>query len=144
MRRVGRAGAPIHGSRRLDQELRLHDDRVGSTAAPGIAQLQDQLERAQGAEAAPEALLQEERLPCRIFGICNSISPARVSQRLGRYPLRCVARSSGRRSPSSAPISSETSASMSSRATVFTDSRITSACSSRSTFLTTSSIVILS
>jgi Ankyrin repeat len=51
---------------------------------------------------------------------------------------------SGRRSPSSAPISSETSSYMSSAATAMTASRITSACSPSNTFLTTSSIVILS
>jgi len=43
-----------------------------------------------------------------------------------------------------APMRSETSASISSRATALTDSRITSPCSSRSTCRTTSSIVILS
>ena len=49
-----------------------------------------------------------------------------------------------RRSPSSAPISSDTSSSISSATTALTASRITSACSSKSTFLTTSSIVIVS
>ena len=48
------------------------------------------------------------------------------------------------RSPRSAPISSETSTSINCRASHCTDSRNTSACSSTSTFLTTSSIAILS
>src|SRR4029079_1787397 len=43
-----------------------------------------------------------------------------------------------------APINSETSSSIISAATALTASRITSACSSSNTFLTTSSIVILS
>jgi hypothetical protein len=91
------------------------------------------------------ARLQEAREVAALtdLRICNSISPARVSHRLARYPLRCVARSSVR-SPRCAPISSDTSASISSRATALTDSRITSPCSSRSTLRTTSSIVILS
>jgi hypothetical protein len=48
------------------------------------------------------------------------------------------------RSPSFAPTRSETSASITSCTTQRTLSRITSPCSSRSTFLTTSSIAILS
>jgi hypothetical protein len=48
------------------------------------------------------------------------------------------------RSPRSAPISSQTSTSINCRASHCTDSRNTSACSSTSTFLTTSSIAILS
>ena len=123
------------------------DDRDLDTL---IAILDDDMEdllhdRQQRLLGAPTRLQKAREVAARrSFGICNSISPALVSQRRDRYPLRWVARSSGRRSPSSAPTSSETSASISSRATVLTDSRITSARSSRSTCRTTSSTVILS
>jgi hypothetical protein len=58
--------------------------------------------------------------------------------------LRSVIRSSRRRSPRSAPICSETSISITSAQTASTAARNTSACSASKTFLTTSSIVILS
>src|SRR4051794_29198195 len=50
-----------HGSRWLDHELRLQDERVGSTVPLVPPQLQDQLERAQPALSAPPAVLHDER-----------------------------------------------------------------------------------
>jgi hypothetical protein len=58
--------------------------------------------------------------------------------------LRCVIRSSGRRSPRSAPTSSATSPSISCAQTASNAARTTSPCSRTITSLTTSSIVILS
>src|SRR5262249_15023051 len=51
-------------SPKLDHELRLQDERVGSIAAPApLVQIaHDQLERAQLAAIAPTAVLHEERV----------------------------------------------------------------------------------
>jgi hypothetical protein len=57
-------------------------------------------------------------------------------------PLRCAARS-GVRSPNSAPINPDTSASISCPTTHLNDSRTKSTCSSQSSRLTTSSAVML-
>ena len=58
--------------------------------------------------------------------MARSIVPTRVSQRRSRYPLRCVRRRSGSRSPRGTPVTSLTSASMIARARIRTPSRRTS------------------
>ena len=80
------------------------------------------------------ARLQERRKVAALpeLGVCNSISPALVSHRLGQEPLRHVARSS-LRSPSPAPISSETSPLHQLPAEHANGSRTTSACPSSRT-----------
>src|SRR4051812_16995201 len=49
----------------LDHELRLQDERVGSTTALiALQSPHDQLERAQAADSGPVAALHEERVHC--------------------------------------------------------------------------------
>src|SRR3954451_2688206 len=81
--------------------------------------------------------------PERSFGIASSIAPTRVSQLRSRYPLRCALRRSGARSPNSAPIIAETSASINASTINRTDSRITSACSEPINLSTACAAVIL-
>src|SRR6476646_7151144 len=61
--RVGLVKSYASSPKYVDQELRLQLDRVGSTAAPVVAEhVQLQLERAQEATRSPDAALHEERL----------------------------------------------------------------------------------
>src|SRR3954451_21569482 len=81
--------------------------------------------------------------PERSFGIASSIAPTRVSHTRSRYPFRCALRRSGARSPNSAPIIAETSASINASTMKRTDSRITSACSEPINLSTACAAVIL-
>src|SRR3954447_24639909 len=68
----------------LDHELRLHEERVGSTPSPTSEQpAHDQLERAQAADSGPVAALHEERVHCE-----TSIAAALIAwiSRFGATP----------------------------------------------------------
>ena len=150
--------------RPLAKRLHLLVEQPGDPADLGLADPQpealDELIDPPGRDAADIGLLDHRRpaparSACAAAGTTGSSCPDGSWGSATRSPQpwcptawadsRCDASRGPRlRSPCSAPISSLTSASISSCATARTDSRITSPCSSRSTCLTTSSIVILS
>ena len=82
--------------------------------------------------------------PSRTRGTARSIVPTRVSQRRSRYPLRCVSRRSGSRSPLGSPVSSLTSASITAWASTRTPSRRKSVSPSAVALRSISSSAILS